>query len=259
VNGHCLGDVNVVTAPEPHPPLVTPPTEQDENGTAAGEVPGNFDVSSSGEAVYRVPLEVPPGRGGLTPKLALSYSSGRGNGYAGLGWSLEGLSSITRCNKTVAQDGSANAPRLSIDDAFCLDGQRLILVADRAAEAPRTREYRTEVETFARVTAYLKAGDDQNPVRFQVERKDGLTLSYGATADSNIGQGVILNSVPGHGAILGRMTHTWAVNEFRDRAGNFMEVRYHAESVDNSFDGGAREYFPVGITYGLHDANDGVS
>ena len=98
----------------------------------------------------------------------------------------------------------------------------------------------------------------QNPVRFTVERKDGLTLSYGATPDSNIGQGVTLRSVPGTGAILGRMTHTWAVNEFRDRAGNFMEVRYHAESVDDSFDGGAREYFPVGITYGLHDANDGA-
>lgn len=258
VNGHCLEELDVVTAPEPHAPLVAPPTEQDEEGIAAGEVPGSFDVGSSGEAMYRVPLVVPPGRGGLTPKLALSYSSGRGNGYVGVGWSLEGLSSITRCNKTVAQDGIANPPRMSIDDAFCLDGQRLILVADGAAEAARTREYRTEVETFARVTAYFKAGDDQNPAWFKVEQKDGLTLSYGATADSNIGQGVILNSTPGQGAILGHMAHTWAVNEFRDRAGNFMEVRYHFQSVDESFDGGAREYFPVGITYGLHDANDGV-
>jgi RHS repeat-associated protein len=257
VNGDCLGNVNVVTAPEPHPPLVAPPTEQDDEGIAVGEVPGSFDVSSSGEAMYRVPLVVPPGRGGLTPKLALSYSSGRGNGYVGLGWSLEGLSSITRCNKTIAQDGVTSAPYLSINDAFCLDGQRLILVADRSAETPRTLEYRTEVETFARVTAYLRAGDDKNPVRFQVERKDGLTLSYGATPDSNIGQGVIKELI-GQGAILEHMTHTWAVNEFRDRAGNFMEVRYHTKSVDASFDGGAREYFPVGITYGLHDANDGA-
>ena len=47
----------------------------------------------------------PAGRGAVTPQLSLSYSSQAGNGLLGVGWSLGGLSTISWCGRTIAQDG----------------------------------------------------------------------------------------------------------------------------------------------------------
>src|SRR5688572_6088935 len=77
------------------------------NGTATaavGRTAGTFDVSSTGAANYFIPIWAPPGPAGMQPKMALTYSSRSGSGPLGPGWSLSGLSSISRCNKTFAQD-----------------------------------------------------------------------------------------------------------------------------------------------------------
>src|SRR5215468_92203 len=37
---------------------------------------------------YQVPIELPGGLGGLTPRLALTYSGSLGNGPLGIGWTL---------------------------------------------------------------------------------------------------------------------------------------------------------------------------
>ncbi len=60
-------------------------------------LPGQFDVSPTGAALYSVPIEVPPGTGGMSPALTLDYDSDGGNGLLGVGWNLGGLPSIGRC------------------------------------------------------------------------------------------------------------------------------------------------------------------
>ena len=46
-------------------------------------------VNSSGDAKLSYPIEVPPGRNGHQPQLAIQYDSSRGNGWLGNGWGLD--------------------------------------------------------------------------------------------------------------------------------------------------------------------------
>jgi hypothetical protein len=97
--------------------LVTP--------TAIGRTPGTYAVSQTGAATYTIPLWVTPGALGIQPNLAITYNSQSGDGLLGPGFSLSGLSAISRCAKTWAQDGAPGAITLTASDRFCLDGNRL--------------------------------------------------------------------------------------------------------------------------------------
>jgi hypothetical protein len=59
-------------------------------GTKAGYLPGTSAVTPTGELTYRIPLDVPPGRAGVEPDLALAYANRTGNGLLGVGWELDG-------------------------------------------------------------------------------------------------------------------------------------------------------------------------
>ena len=52
----------------------------------------------TGAASYTIPIEVPPGRSGLAPDLALTYNSYNSNGWLGMGWDLD-LGAICRSTK----------------------------------------------------------------------------------------------------------------------------------------------------------------
>ena len=101
---------------------------------AVGRTQGIASVSDGGEAQYSIPLALPPGTNGMTPALSLDYRHRSQGGLLGVGWSIGGLSQITRCPRTVAQDGIAARPQYSVADRFCLDGQRLVLVSGSVAE-----------------------------------------------------------------------------------------------------------------------------
>ena len=66
-----------------------------ESGRASGE--NSLGVSailpeaslSAGAATLSIPISVPPGRGGISPHLALTYNSYQGNGWVGIGWNLD--------------------------------------------------------------------------------------------------------------------------------------------------------------------------
>src|SRR6476469_2304502 len=53
------------------------------------------DVDATGAFTTNVPITVPAFHG-LEPRLALAYSSSGGNGWLGVGWTVQGLSSISR-------------------------------------------------------------------------------------------------------------------------------------------------------------------
>jgi hypothetical protein len=203
---------------------------------------GQFSVSQSGAAQYSIPIKVPSGIGGLVPNLALSYNSqSKGDGLMGLGWSLSGLSKIVPCPATIAQDGQAKPITYSTADRYCLDGERLIAVT--GAYGASGTEYRTERDTFAKIISY------GTPGWFQVQTKDGKTLQFGNTADSQIAAAKGSSGIPENYTRRG-----WALNKVTDSAGNYYNIVYSNVSWSNAGQQNAKDdgvFYPVRIDYGI--------
>ncbi len=208
-------------------------TESDKVGATAAE----FRVDESGSATYSISLYTVPGTAGVAPKLTLNYSSQGGYGSLGKGWSIGGLSSITRCRAThEAGDGAAadSAPRpvnFTATDRYCLDGQRLLpaaagSVACAAVSGMSVQPLHTEIQTFQRVCAYTPTGGANGPAFFTVERKDGSTSWYGDRDNSTTA-----NRADGYfettSALNPSAALSWAQTRFQDSTGNFIDYFYY--------------------------------
>jgi RHS repeat-associated protein len=227
---------------------------------SVGTLPGKVDVGHGGNATYTIPLELPPGRGDIQPELSLHYDSSSGNGFLGVGWALDGLSAVTRCNKTIAQDGVASAPAFTSDDAFCLDGRRIVEVGARTTDAAgnEIRTYHTEEDRFSKIEASFRSQPLEpggpsplGPINFIVHAKNGRIYEYkhslsGPSPHDANGNLLTNDSV----AWALNTIQTWALSSVKDRTGgNVMRVAYEDRTRDTA-NGWAREYYPRTIEYG---------
>jgi RHS repeat-associated protein len=202
----------------------------------AGLVPGTFTPDGSGAATYDVPIAVPPGTAGVQPSLALTYNSHRENGYAGMGWQLNGLSAIGRCGATYDLDGYKAGVAFDARDRFCLDGNRLVAIS--GAYGADGTVYHTAHETQTSVISHGTCGN--GPCSFSAYNKDGHHLSFGGTADARI-----LAQGRGDGTV-----RTWAVDRQTDLNGNYSTVAYSSDVATG-------EYFPLRIDYTGNEVSSG--
>lgn len=107
----------------------------------------------------RIDVLVPAYRG-LEPKVALTYSSHSGNGFVGVGWTLEATSIIQRGN------GKGGAPAYDASDSFFLDGQELI--PDRSLGGTHSTKYQN----------YQRIVWNTTDNHWRVYAKDGTVLTY---------------------------------------------------------------------------------
>ncbi|MFO0586933.1 MAG: FG-GAP-like repeat-containing protein [Polyangiaceae bacterium] len=175
-----LAEVKVLSGATTFPGSASPTTLSVLPSAPVGTTDGKFAVDAQGNATYSIPIQVPPGIKGVEPRLALEYRSSGSNGPVGMGWALSGLSAITRCPRTMATDGARGAVNGDSNDRFCLDGQRLVAVSGNYGQSGT--EYRTEVESFARVYSYGTCGT--GPCNFLVNDKSGNTVMFGSTIES---------------------------------------------------------------------------
>jgi len=111
-------------------------------------------------------------------------------------------------------------------DRFCRDGLQLKL--ESGTYGQNGAKYRTEIETFARITSAGTAGN--GPASFTVEQKDGLIYDYGTRTDSQI-------EAQGQSTV-----RTWALSTIRDRAGNRIEFYYNEDATHGSYQIARVEY-----------------
>jgi RHS repeat-associated protein len=186
-----------------------------------GVLSGKFGVSPSGAATYTVPIAVPPGIAGMAPNLALVYNSQGGNGIAGVGWTLNGLSTITRCPRTRQQDGYGRPVMMDSltpasagaqTDGVCLDGEKLI-------ENPSgSGNYVAEKLDFSTITRSTSG-------TFAVVTKTGETRIYGEQDKTR--------AVAPNGE-----TAVWLLERVMDQWGNFFVVEYNRGNGNNPLNAG---------------------
>ena len=167
-----------------------------------GPQPGPF-----GSASFRLPLRLPPGRGGVSPRLALRYSSDCGESWLGRGFDIE-IPAITI-------DTRFGLPRYDGSDLYSMEGEELLPVGtDRDGSLlfqPRTEK------GFARIRWYRAGGAGGGDDYWQVTEKNGAMREFGRTqAQAWLGPDRSDRS----------RTFVWYLSKVRDSFGNTIIYAY---------------------------------
>ena len=213
-----------------------------------GYTQGEFKVDESGAATYNIPLQLPPATAGMAPQLSLAYNSLGGNGLLGKGWSLNGLSAITRCGKNINIDGESRGVNLTYEDRFCVDGQRLIRIIEASGYGLNYTYYRTEMDSYTTYTAFGVQGN--GPAYFEAKTKSGLIMTYGHVQTGYDSRIEATNS----NTVL-----SWQIGKVEDTVGNYYLFNYlqdangstRPDKIDYAFlNGGGSNGNSVQFKYG---------
>jgi RHS repeat-associated protein len=124
-------------------------------------------ANSDGAAHLTFPIDIPPGRNGLQPKIELEYSSDGGNGLLGMGWSYP-LHAVEVDTKMGVNEYDQNHTRYP----YLLEGDEIIPVA---GQGDLPKDFKRRVEgPFEKITR--PAG---NTSAWEVTDKNGTKREYG--------------------------------------------------------------------------------
>lgn len=131
-----------------------------------GEIEINSETTATGGKTYDIPIKLPCGMHGFQPNISVGYNSQRRNAAFGIGWDIEGDSKITRGSHSLYYDGYTQGVTNTQDDAFYLDGNRLLRINENLAS--NDIWYETEIGN-------IKAKLNSNLREFTVYYANGST------------------------------------------------------------------------------------
>ena len=185
---------------EPVDPDVPQAEESEDTGEAPSASPVPETYLFTGAATHRIPIEVPPGRAGMGPNLALVYNSYGANGWVGVGWSLD-IGSIQRAVKH-GLDYSSN------DYVAMVNGSVAELVP---SSQWGSNCYRSKIEG-----AFSKYRYNPYTGGWEVTLRDGKTYYYGSDSNSRQENGA-------------GQPFKWRLDRVEDTNGNYMTVTYNRD------------------------------
>jgi len=168
---------------------------------------GNIEVNGTGQLQFTLPIALPPGVKSVAPQVNLVYTSGSGNGIAGYGWNLSGITSIARVGKNIDKDGKAEGISLTYNDYYSFNGQRLILKSGEYGKDGS--EYVTEKFSNVKIKAKgnLSGKAWKGPEYWEITFEDGSQAWYGNAAES-------------------RTPIEYNISKWKDAQGNYIVYRY---------------------------------
>ena len=194
-------------------------------------------ANNSGTANMSYPIELPAGRQGMQPNLALTYSSGGGNGWLGVGWDLS-VPSIT----VETRWGVPRYDSQKESEVYVYEGEQLVTKdgnGDFRKLPHRTNHWtdRHELDQDGReqfwprkneaFDSIVRHGNGPGNYWWSVTHKNGVTDYYGKYAsDSGVDSNCVLRT--GDNNSSGAIAH-WALAESVDPLGNSVRYYYDVE------------------------------
>ncbi|MEN8140663.1 MAG: SpvB/TcaC N-terminal domain-containing protein, partial [Thermodesulfobacteriota bacterium] len=179
------------------------------------------EANNKGDAQLQYPLELPPGRNGMTPELAVTYNSAGGNGWLGLGWDLS--------YQAIAIDTRWGVPRYSKTketETYSLNGSMLTPVAHRGQWQDRVADrddFHTRIEgEFQKI---VRHGNSPGNYWWEVIKKNGVRYFYGGEP----GKGRVDQAVLADGPE--RNIFKWCLHKVMDPNGNTIEYFYDGSGL----------------------------
>lgn len=206
----------------------------------AGIIQGQPSVSDSGEALYQLPLWLPPSVGATQPELTLTYNHRRRNNGLGRGFSINLGSTIYRCSISGIDSLPPRAVTGANNDALCLDGQPLV----RAEDTPSGVVFYPREFTGLKILGVGGTTDSQgvkgNFAYFDILSGSGVTKRYGEVTVPNGQAGAVISrATPG-----GQKRFVWFLATALDQFSNATRYQY----LDHGADLGASD----GVSPPLH-------
>nr|WP_234110717.1 RHS repeat-associated core domain-containing protein [Chryseobacterium sp. R2A-55] len=169
-------------------------------------------MNGGGQLQFTLPIALPPGVKSVAPQINLVYTSGSGNGIAGYGWNISGITAISRVGRNIDKDGEARGVQLDYSDYYSFNGQRLILKSGEygkdGAEYVTEKFSNVKIRSMGAITGQQWKG----PEYWEVTFEDGSQAWYGAT--------------PEGGYISARTPVEYNIVKWRDAQGNYINYSY---------------------------------
>lgn len=207
----------------PAPPPATATATADPGGQSSFENP----VTNMGDFEQQVPIIVPPGINGLTPEIALAYSSRSGLGNAGVGWQMPAPAIVINLAdgyrpSTLEKDLARYAPNTPVERYSSNFGTLAVVQSsDNYATSNKTYVFNpsddSRIEPIADETGATEIGGDK--AAWEVTLKNGTHYRYGFTADSSLVKDDSTDSSE-------RRKVAWYLDQVEDAFGNLMIYRY---------------------------------
>nr|WP_315026465.1 RHS repeat-associated core domain-containing protein [uncultured Chryseobacterium sp.] len=179
---------------------------------------GKIEVNGGGQLQFTLPIALPPGVKTVAPQLNLVYTSGSGNGMAGYGWTLMGVTSISRMGRNIAKDKEAKEIKMDYSDYYSFNGQRLVLKSGEYGKDGA--EYVTEKYSNLKIKSLGTRNGIEGPMLFHVTFEDGSQAWYGDTVSND----------PAH-ASAGRTTMEYNLVKWMDAQGNYITYEYEKNAT----------------------------
>ncbi|HCS86893.1 MAG TPA: hypothetical protein DIW30_00115, partial [Bacteroidales bacterium] len=209
------------------------------------------EANTYGTASVTYPIDIPAGRNGLQPDLTLSYSSDRGNGIMGVGWSFP--------QPAITLDTRWGVPRYDANketEIYTLNSLQLV---QKDGNPDLRLPYQTNTQLSRRrgdvlfiardpknADRIIRHGNSPKDYYWTVTDRSGTTYYYGKYAsDRNTNPNCVLKDANGN------IAH-WALAEVVDLYGNYMRYEYHIDTEGN-------EIYPTYIYYTGHRSTNGSS
>ncbi|MGL6126719.1 RHS repeat-associated core domain-containing protein, partial [Chryseobacterium artocarpi] len=191
-------------------------------GKSFHDTKGNIEVNGTGQLQFTLPITLPPGVKSIAPQINLAYTSGSGNGLAGYGWNISGITTISRVGRTIEKDGEAKGIQLDYSDYYSFNGQRLILKSGEYGKDGA--EYVTEKYSNIKIKSVgiYPINELAGPAHFEITFEDGSQAWYGAY-------------VAGSTHLNVTTPIEYNIIKWKDSMGNYISYNYESTSSFQGF------------------------